>query len=59
MSYSTLVRVRFVPKMAGKYWNPFKVIGVAETACQFEKVKVTFVLHHKSDFLFTLHQLHW
>lgn len=28
-------------------WFPFRVIGVAEAACQFEKVKVTFVLYHR------------
>lgn len=38
-----LAHVRWISKM----WFPFRVIGAAETACQLEKVKVTFVLHHR------------
>lgn len=38
-----LAHVRWISKM----WFPFRVIGAAETACQLEKVKVTFVLYHR------------
>lgn len=39
-----LEHVRFVPKKGRKMLASFQVMGVAGTACQFEKVNVTFVL---------------